>query len=194
MPNAGMLDHAAHQTAHPLAAPAWMPAWPSRALGYRAATARTRRHTVNTAAVPTTQGQGSFSRHLTTSRPDRQKAGEDQDAGQRRLRPYSAPAALPLRQTMPPPVTPFTTRLLSIDDGDEEKTNPSSNLWTSASGQRHLKGHNDLTPFHTMQKVTCGAYFARQADHRLTNFGIPPVNTPRWRAEAKGHAHVHSVS
>ena len=184
-----MLDHVALQTSHPLAPPTWMPAWPSRGIGYRLDMTRPRRHTAS--AAFTRQG-GSFSRHMT---PAKRSEG-DQDtgvsdtpvSGKRKLRPYSAPAELQMFSGQVAPLSPFATHLLTIADTDEEKTNPKSSLWMSASGQRHRKGPNDTTPFHTMQKITCGAFFTRNTDHRLTNFGIPPVNTPMWRTDSKGRS------
>ncbi|XP_065187601.1 uncharacterized protein LOC135818181 [Sycon ciliatum] len=209
MPNAGMLDHDALQKSHPLAPPAWMPSWPTRGFGYRMQSARPRRHTVQT---PSGFGQSGFSRHLTGSNKQQQQQQNSEQQQQAstsgadaadvsgtmdevttpRRRPFSAPAELQAAGGDSPsvlPITPFTTRLLTISDNDEQKSDMSSALWTSACGQRRLKGPNDVkAPFHTMQKVTCGNYFSRSTDHRMVKFGIQPVNTPRWRSEGKRRA------
>lgn len=159
MPNSGMLDHSALRTSNVQEeAACWMPAWPSRGLGYRTMSAM---HQLS-----------SFSRYNTAP------SGRDS-----RRRPFSAPAELQggAAKSALLPLTPFTTRLMTLGENAEEKRDLTSALWKSAAGQRRLKGPHRQSPFHTMQKPTCGYNFSQQTDHRVSKLGIPYVDLTRWQ-------------
>ena len=155
MPNSGMFQRA---DGDDQLAASWMPAWPSKGLGYRTMSAR-----------PT--HQSSFSRYFTANTSSEKR------------RPFSAPPELGVTAAAAAgkPLTPFTTRLLSMADDSEEKKDLSSALWKSASGQRRLKGPSRLSPFHTMQKPTCGYNFSENTEHRISKLGIGYADLNKWR-------------
>ncbi|BFZ10242.1 hypothetical protein BsWGS_13281 [Bradybaena similaris] len=45
-------------------------------------------------------------------------------------------------------------------------------------------GANSLSPFFTFEKKTCGYFFSRDTDNRMSNFGIPATDVPAGRYTA----------
>ncbi|XP_059144166.1 uncharacterized protein LOC131931381 isoform X2 [Physella acuta] len=43
---------------------------------------------------------------------------------------------------------------------------------------------NSLAPFYTHEKRTCGYFFSRETDNRITKNGVPPSDLVAWRSNS----------
>ena len=66
----------------------------------------------------------------------------------------------------------------------EERRRPyTSSGVISFKDLRPQDARNQLSPFFTLGKPTCGFHFSRGTENRKRDFGIPPTNTQLWRSE-----------
>ena len=70
------------------------------------------------------------------------------------------------------------------------KTRPDSLKKITLSNSRPASGscgsstqqRNNIAPFSSSGKPTCGHFFSRETDHRKQKIGIPPSNLVQWRS------------
>ena len=74
----------------------------------------------------------------------------------------------------------FTQHLVQLTP--ETVKNVTTTQARPKTGESGTKLRNNIAPFSSSGKPTCGHFFSRETDHRKRKIGIPPSNLVQWRS------------